>query len=73
MDQITFADYYEDLQISPNADLDTIERVYRLLAKRYHPDNQTSGSIEKFERLLKNRFEKPDHLSIVSISKISPY
>ena len=49
MDQITFVDYYEDLQISPNADLETVERVYRLLAKRYHPDNQTSGSLEKFE------------------------
>ena len=49
MDQITFVDYYEDLQISPNADLDTIERVYRLLAKRFHPDNQTSGNLEKFE------------------------
>jgi tetratricopeptide (TPR) repeat protein len=49
MDQGSFIDYYEDLQISPNADLDTIERVYRLLAKRYHPDNQATGSIEKFE------------------------
>jgi curved DNA-binding protein CbpA len=49
MDQITFVDYYEDLQVSPNADLDTIERVYRLLAKRYHPDNKTSGNVEKFE------------------------
>ena len=48
MDQISFDDYYEDLQISPNANLDTIERVYRLLAKRYHPDNNESGSVEKF-------------------------
>jgi curved DNA-binding protein CbpA len=29
-------DYYEDLQISPNADSVTIERVLRLLAIR-HP------------------------------------
>ena len=54
MDQISFVDYYEDLQISPNADLETIERVYRLLAKRYHPDNQATGSIEKFGRLFQN-------------------
>jgi len=46
-----FEDYYEDLQISPNADFETIERVYRLLAKRYHPDNRQTGGIEKFEAL----------------------
>ena len=44
-----FDDYYEDLQVSPNADQETIERVYRLLAKRYHPDNNGSGSVEKFD------------------------
>jgi curved DNA-binding protein CbpA len=32
-------DYYEFLQISPNADADTIHRVYRFLAARLHPDN----------------------------------
>jgi curved DNA-binding protein CbpA len=42
-------DYYEDLQISPNADNETLERVYRLLAKRYHPDNGQTGSVEKFD------------------------
>lgn len=44
-----FTDYYEDLQISPNADNETLERVYRLLAKRYHPDNGQTGSSEKFD------------------------
>ena len=29
--------------------IETIERVYRLLAKRYHPDNNGSGNTEKFE------------------------
>ena len=38
------ADYYEVLQVSPNADLDTIHRVYRLLAQRFHPDNRESGN-----------------------------
>lgn len=47
-----FIDYYESLQISPNADFDTIERVYRLLAKKYHPDNQSTGNIEKFKFLM---------------------
>ena len=36
-------DYYETLQISPNADPDTIHRVYRLLAQRFHPDTQETG------------------------------
>jgi len=48
MNQNGLIDYYEDLQVSSNADLETIERVYRLLAKRYHPDNNGSGNTEKF-------------------------
>ena len=48
-----FEDHYEDLQVSPKADQETIERVYRLLAKRYHPDNNGSGSVEKFDIITK--------------------
>jgi curved DNA-binding protein len=48
MNTISCVDYYEDLQLNPNADLETIERVYRLLAKRYHPDNSVTGNSEKF-------------------------
>jgi curved DNA-binding protein len=48
MNQDRYVDYYEDLQLNPNADLETIERVYRLLAKRYHPDNSVTGNSEKF-------------------------
>ena len=48
MNQDRYVDYYEDLQVSPNADLETIERVYRLLAKRYHPDNSVTGNSDKF-------------------------
>jgi len=47
----SFIDYYEDLQVSNNADTETIERVYRLLAKRYHPDNNGTGNTEKFTRI----------------------
>ncbi len=43
-----FVDYYEDLQVSPNADAETIDRIYRLLARRWHPDNQSTGDSEKF-------------------------
>ena len=51
MKQQSFVDYYEVLQISPNADQETIERMYRFLAKRYHPDNSSTGSSEKFRLL----------------------
>jgi len=44
-------DYYEDLNISPNADSETIDRVFRLLAKRYHPDNQVTGNADAFNRI----------------------
>ena len=38
----TSIDHYEVLQVSHRADLQTIQRVYRHLAKRYHPDNSES-------------------------------
>src|SRR4029450_8377586 len=44
-------DLYEVLQISPNADPETVQRVYRLLAQRFHPDNQTTGDSERFRLL----------------------
>lgn len=45
------ADCYEVMQLSPNADAETISRVYRLLAFRYHPDNAATGNSEMFLRL----------------------
>lgn len=45
-------DFYEILQCSPRADSETIERVFRHLANRYHPDNQESGNAEKFSELV---------------------
>jgi curved DNA-binding protein len=51
MESGAFIDYYETLQISPNADPDTIHRVYRILAQRYHPDNQETGNSENFHIL----------------------
>jgi hypothetical protein len=44
-------DCYEVMQLSPNADAETISRVYRMLAFRYHPDNTETGNSEKFIRL----------------------
>ena len=47
-----FVDYYEILEISPNANSDTIERVFRYLAQRYHPDNQETGDRARFDLIL---------------------
>jgi curved DNA-binding protein CbpA len=47
-----FHDYYEVLQLSPNADSDTISRVYRILVKRYHPDNRDTGDDGKFNDIV---------------------
>jgi curved DNA-binding protein CbpA len=44
-------DYYEVLQVSANAEPDTIHRVYRLLAQRFHPDNQETGNRDRFQQL----------------------
>src|SRR5579862_9795597 len=48
--------YYDLLQINPHAEIETIERVYRILAGRYHPDNQQTGDAERF-RLLSDAYQ----------------
>jgi len=49
-------DYYEVLQISPNADNETIHRVFKFLAARFHPDNIQTGDGAKF-RLVRSAYE----------------
>jgi hypothetical protein len=49
MDALENADHYEVLQVSPRADHETIQRVFRHLAKRFHPDNTESGDPERFK------------------------
>jgi len=44
-------DYYELLQISPYAGSETIHRIYRYLASRYHPDNPETGNAEMFQQV----------------------
>ena len=44
-------DYYEILQVSDSAEPDTINRVYRLFAQRYHPDNQETGNETRFREI----------------------
>jgi curved DNA-binding protein CbpA len=56
MEPRVFVDYYEVLQISPNADQETVHRVYRMQAQRFHPDNRETGDAEKF-RLVAKAYE----------------
>jgi len=51
MPETEIPDYYEFLEISPQATQETIHRVYRYLAARYHPDHAATGNLEKFTQL----------------------
>ena len=52
MTQEVTADYYEVLQVSANAEPETINRVYRMLAQRFHPDNRETGNGSRFRAIL---------------------
>ncbi len=52
MSQERLDDYYDVLQVSANAEPETISRVFRMLAQRYHPDNQQTGNEERFRTIL---------------------
>lgn len=47
--------YYEELEVNPNASKEIIEKVYKVLAKKYHPDMNSDGdktaAEEKFKRV----------------------
>ena len=45
-------DFYDVLQVSTNAEPETINRVFRLLAQRFHPDNQQTGDEKRFRTIL---------------------
>ncbi|HEY2961421.1 MAG TPA: DnaJ domain-containing protein [Pyrinomonadaceae bacterium] len=44
-------DYYEILQVSDGAEPETINRVYRIFAQRYHPDNRETGNEARFREI----------------------
>ncbi|MBN1337360.1 MAG: DnaJ domain-containing protein [Deltaproteobacteria bacterium] len=48
-----FIDLYELLQVSPNANREVVERVFRHLAKLYHPDNPHTGDSKRFQEILR--------------------
>lgn len=47
-----FVNHYETLEVSDNASFETIERVFRFLAKRYHPDSNETACPEKFKTIV---------------------
>jgi curved DNA-binding protein CbpA len=48
----SFVDYYELFECSPNASMATIERLFRHLAKEYHPDVADRADAKKFSELV---------------------
>lgn len=55
--------YYEILEVSPNASKEIIEKAYRVLAKKYHPDLQEEHNKESAEQKMKLINEAYDVLS----------
>jgi hypothetical protein len=47
-----FPDYYEVMQLNCKADQETVQRIFRILAQRYHPDNQETGDAGMFHQLM---------------------
>jgi curved DNA-binding protein CbpA len=48
----TFVDFYELLQLSPNADPAAIHVMHYHLTEKYHPDNKTTGDMQKHRAVL---------------------
>ena len=47
-----YKDYYATLGVAKNATQDEIQRAYRKLARKYHPDvNKAPGAEEKFKEV----------------------
>jgi curved DNA-binding protein CbpA len=54
MGDLDFQNHYEVLQVSPRVDQETLQRVFRHLAKRLHPDNAESGDAARFKQLVES-------------------
>ncbi len=47
-----FVDHYDVLEVSPKASVSTIERVFRFLAKKHHPDLSENSDGTHFTKLV---------------------
>ena len=57
------ANYYEILEVSEKASKEVIEKAYRVLAKKYHPDGKPQEEKAKAEQMMKQINEAYDVLS----------
>ena len=55
--------YYEILQINQNASPEIIDKTYKTLAKKYHPDLQEESNKKQAEEILKEINEAYEILS----------
>ncbi len=53
MNNVQNRDFYEILEVSPNASHETIERMFRYFAQRYHPDRESTGDADRFRQIVK--------------------
>ncbi len=49
MEEQRFIDHYETLQLSPNADSETIAQVYRFMATRFELGDHMNGDVERLQ------------------------
>lgn len=56
MSEAPFIDFYELLELSPKASLEAIEQLFRVAAKRYHPETGVQKDAEKF-KLITHAFQ----------------
>lgn len=55
--------YYEILEVDPKASKEVIEKAYKVLAKKYHPDLQEEKNKKRAEEKIKNLNEAYEILS----------
>jgi curved DNA-binding protein CbpA len=53
---LPFVNWYEVLGVPPDANDETLRRVYHIVAGRFHPDNTDSGDLDRFLQV-KEAFE----------------